>query len=177
MAKKSETKRKIKIPSSNFCSPLISARCVQISAQKLHFLWRNKKKSVFEKNAFLWKIAIFREKRSKFRPIRQKYRFFVFFHYSLNGPQYFSAFQQHCHAFWGSYEPKSTKISSFWTPNFPIKLKNVPTSMDLISGTGDYFATRFAALEPYRKVLRYKINSLFWPWTPPCRLKCLVLKI
>ena len=46
---KSETKRKIKILSSNFCSPLISAHCVQISAQKLHSLWRNKKKTAFEK--------------------------------------------------------------------------------------------------------------------------------
>ena len=96
---KCETKRKIKILSSNFCSPLISAHCVQISAQKLHFLRRNKKKTVFEKNAFLWKIAIFREKWSKFRPIRQKHRFVVFFHHSLNGPQYFSDFQHHCHDF------------------------------------------------------------------------------
>ena len=46
---KIETEWKIKIPSSNFCSPLISARCVQISAQKLHFLWRNKKR-VFLRN-------------------------------------------------------------------------------------------------------------------------------
>ena len=65
--------------SVNFRSPLISAHCVQISAQKLHFLWRNKKKTVFEKNAFLWKIAIFHENGQNFGRYLKKVVFFGVF--------------------------------------------------------------------------------------------------
>ena len=61
---------------------------------------------------------------------------------------------------------KKRKNWPIWTLNFLIKVENAPNSTIHISGTVDYFAARFAELEPYWKVLSYKIDLFFWPWTP-----------
>ena len=81
-------------------SPDVFVHCVQISAQYLLPLWKNKKKLFLIKMHLLSELPISTEKRQKFRPIKQNLtRFFVFFVIHSNCHHYSSDFQHHYHAF------------------------------------------------------------------------------
>ena len=113
-------------------------------------------KTYFLKNAFLWKLAIFREKRSKFRPFSQIFYFSSYLHKHVIDPHHLGDFQHNLAYISGKMALKVPKISQFWTPNFLINWKM-------------YALRRRVSREPWRILRRgfsSKIKSLFWPWTP-----------
>ena len=79
MCEKRSLSEKIKNLLLDYCLPYDFIRCVKISAQKAIFFRRSSEKTTFEKNAFLWKMAIFSEKQPKICLFCRFSKFFWFF--------------------------------------------------------------------------------------------------
>ena len=128
-------------------------------------------KNLFLENRFLWKLAIFREKRSKFPPFSRIFYFSSYLPKHVIDLHHLVDFQHNLAYISGIMALKVPKISQFWIPNFLIMWKMHTLPRRISWQPSRILRRRSRRWNRNEKYFRIRSSHFFDPGPPPIALK------